>query len=117
MQLVLLSTDLMISSLVAGAALQHELTVVTVSDQAAALTAAREEQTRVLVVDLRLAGLDIAALIGALRDAVNDTVRVVAFGPHVHEANLAAAREAGCDEVVTRGQFDREAAQIFGGMV
>ncbi len=117
MQLVLLSTDLMISSLVAGAAQQHELTVVTVSDQAAALAAAGDEQARVMVVDLRLAGLDIAALMESLRTNANDTVRVVAFAPHVHEANLAAAQAAGCDEVVTRGQFDRDAALIFGRML
>jgi len=30
---------------------------------------------------------------------------VVAFGPHVHEERLAAAREAGCDEVLSRGEF------------
>jgi hypothetical protein len=32
-------------------------------------------------------------------------LRVVAFGPHVHEERLAAARNAGCDEVVSRGEF------------
>lgn len=34
--------------------------------------------------------------------------RVVAFGPHVAEGALAAAREAGADVVMPRGQFVRD---------
>lgn len=32
--------------------------------------------------------------------------RLIAYAPHVHTARLAAAREAGFDQVMTRGQFD-----------
>ena len=39
---------------------------------------------------------------------------IVAFGPHVHEERLAAAREAGCDEVVSRGQFFAQLDAILG---
>ncbi len=35
------------------------------------------------------------------------TPRIVAFGPHVREDLLAAAREAGADEVLTRSAFVR----------
>jgi hypothetical protein len=31
--------------------------------------------------------------------------QVVAFGPHVHETLLVAAEAAGCDLVLSRGQF------------
>lgn len=117
MKLVLLSSDLMISSLVAGAAGSLGLNVVTATTPAAAVEAASDDLARVLVVDLRLPGLNIAALLESLRAAREEGPRVVAFGPHVHEASLAKAHEAGCDLVATRGQFDRDAKQIIGGLL
>lgn len=116
MHLILLSNDLMITSLVSGAASQHDLTVKTVSNPVAAVEALGDE-ARVLVVDLRFPGLNVTTLMESIRTGCSHDVRVVAFGPHVHEDNLAAAREAGCDAVVTRGQFDREAAQIIGRLL
>lgn len=55
-----------------------------------------------IVVDLEAPGLDLSALLTALPDPAP---RVIAFGPHVQERRLAAAREAGCSRVVTRGQI------------
>jgi hypothetical protein len=37
----------------------------------------------------------------------------VAYAPHVHEQLLQAAAEAGCNEVFTRGQFDRQMEDII----
>jgi hypothetical protein len=37
-----------------------------------------------------------------------DRPGVVAFGPHVETERLAAAREAGADEVLTRGAFTQQ---------
>jgi hypothetical protein len=48
----------------------------------------------------------------ALRDLDNPPRKIVAFGPHVHEAKLAAARSAGCDEVISRGRFHAELIEI-----
>ena len=117
MKLVLLSNDLMISSLVAGVAGQLELTVSTATTQAGGLEAATNEEAHVLVVDLRLPGLGISELLASIRQERTNPIPTVAFGPHVHEANLAKAREAGCDVVATRGQFDREAKQIIGSLL
>lgn len=39
--------------------------------------------------------------------------RIVAFGPHVARDRLQAAREAGADEVVTRGAFEANLAKIL----
>jgi hypothetical protein len=43
----------------------------------------------------------------------------MACAPHVHEQSLAAAVAAGCDAVITRGQFearvDAQLAQLVGG--
>ena len=62
-----------------------------------------------VIVDLSTPGLDVAGFVKRLRgikasDAMSE-LRIIAFGPHVHEDRLAAAREAGCDEVMSRGQF------------
>ncbi len=109
MKLLLLSNDLMIGSCVEGAARQHELTMVTVRDQQAAIDAASEGDCRALIVDLRLPGLNI----GDLVESVKEHLPVVACAPHVHETRLAAAREAGCDVVLTRGQLDRELGAVL----
>jgi hypothetical protein len=52
-----------------------------------------------------LPSLDIAALVDQLKLKAASATRTIAFGPHVHEERLAAARHAGCDRVVSRRQF------------
>ena len=116
MRLILLSHDLMISARVAEAAHQQGLDVMTVNDHDAAVAAATETESGLLFVDLRLPGLRIGALVTAVRACRALHLPIVACGPHVHEANLAAAREAGCDAVVTRGQFDRDAENLLAEM-
>ena len=59
------------------------------------------------ILDLSMASLDPAEAIRRLRSASNG-VPILAFGPHVHEGRLAAAREAGADEVMSRGAFDAQ---------
>jgi CheY-like chemotaxis protein len=58
-----------------------------------------------VLVDLTTPGLDVRELIAKLR-AGERPPSVVAYAPHVHEQTLAAAAEAGCDLVLTRGQFN-----------
>ncbi len=76
-------------------------------DARAAIAAAGDPEVRLAAVDLRAPGLDVATLVAGLRSARSAPIHVLAGGPHVHEASLAAARAAGCDEVVTRGEFER----------
>ena len=45
------------------------------------------------------------------------TVRVVAWGPHVAKDLLQAARDAGADEVLTRGAMDHNLEEILLGLV
>ena len=59
-----------------------------------------------VLLDLNTPGVNLADLIPALRDAANPPRSIIAYGPHVHEDRLAAAAAAGCDEVLTRGQFN-----------
>ncbi|HMO85589.1 MAG TPA: histidine kinase [Lacipirellulaceae bacterium] len=110
MRLVLVTRDLMLISAAEGLAAQHGAHATTVGGVAAAGAACAEPETAALVaVDLRTPGLDVAALVAAVRRAA-PSAAILAFGPHVHEAALAAARAAGCDEVVTRGQFEQRLA-------
>ena len=107
MKLLLLTTDLMLISAAQGAADRNGVDLSTVPNTAAALKACGDNDVRQVVVDLRTAGLDIGALVAELRSACPARIPVMACGPHVHEASLAAAAAARCDEVVTRGEFDR----------
>lgn len=114
MKLVLLSTDLMTMSVAQGASDRHEMQLSVVATGPAAVAACGEEGVRLLAVDLRTPGLDVAAMMAELRASSGAVTRVLAFGPHVHEASLAAASAAGCDEVVTRGEFDRRLDAALG---
>lgn len=40
-------------------------------------------------------------------------IRVLAFGPHVEKNTLQAARDAGADDVLTRGAFDHHIDQVL----
>jgi CheY-like chemotaxis protein len=104
MSLLLISRDLATASRVEGAALRQRQSLRTVAGSEQAVAICGEGGVTLAIVDLTTASLDVAALVRELR-ANSPSTRIVAFGPHVHEAVLEAARLAGCDEVVTRGQF------------
>jgi DNA-binding NarL/FixJ family response regulator len=105
MSVVLFSADLMAVSRVEGAAAKAGASVSAVTTAAGAVEACRAASTAILVVDLSAPSLDIGSLIHEVKSAGGACARVVAFGPHVHAERLAAAERAGCDEVVSRGQF------------
>jgi CheY-like chemotaxis protein len=105
MAVVLLTGDLAVVSRVEGAVMQTGDTVRIAADAAQAVTHCLTERAALLIVDLSTSALDVAALVEQLRATRGGMLRVVAFGPHVHEERLAAARNAGCDEVVSRGEF------------
>jgi CheY-like chemotaxis protein len=113
MKVVLLSSDLMVVSRVEGAAAQMGAKSRAASNAAAAIDYCSDELVDVLIVDLSMPVLDLTALVNQLRADASRSVRVVAFGPHVHENRLAAAREAGCDLVVSRGKFFAEIDSIL----
>jgi DNA-binding response OmpR family regulator len=105
MNLVLLSSDLMAASRIQGAVSNFAARLRTVANAEQAVSACGEEPVNAVVVDLALPGLEIEPLVNSLKRGSAAPPKVVAFGPHVHENRLAAARQAGCDEVVSRGQF------------
>jgi CheY-like chemotaxis protein len=106
-KIVLFSVDLMLLSAAQGVADRQRATLVVTGDARAAVAAAGDAEARLAAIDLRAPGLDVGTLVAGLRSARQQPIHVLAGGPHVHEASLAAARAAGCDEVVTRGEFER----------
>ncbi len=69
------------------------------------LTAAAQRGPNSVFLDLSMPNIDVAALVRDLRNLELPPERIVAFGPHVHGPLLQQAKHAGCDEVLTRGQF------------
>ena len=105
MTIVLLSGDLLIVSRVSGAAAQQGLAFKSAATAEQATELCRAHAARILIVDLSTPSLDVADLVAGVKNGDDNPPTIVAFGPHVHEKRLAAARDAGCDRVVSRGQF------------
>jgi DNA-binding NarL/FixJ family response regulator len=106
-----LSSDLMFSSRVVGAAKAVGVSVSLVVSPAAVADKVTAD-CRLAVVDLTLDGLNLPAAVAAVR-AGSPAARIIAYGPHVDEAALADAADAGCDRVLTRGQFNKEYAALL----
>ena len=102
----------MVSSRVAGAGARSGVPVATVSTASALLQRAAAEQPRLVVLDLSLPGLNPSELVPQLK-SLSPAPWVVAFGPHVQEARLEAAAQAGCDAVLARGQFHAQIDELL----
>lgn len=104
MSALLITADLACLSSVTGGARRTGIELRTAASAAAAFEALAEKPARLIVLDLGTRDLALSETVPRLRELLPDAV-IVAFGPHVHENLLAAAREAGCTLVVSRGQF------------
>ncbi len=116
---ILLSADLMTASQAQGAAARAGCLLKTVANSAQLLAVATQElanqqQPILLILDLTTPGVDPASLVPQLA-ALMPRPTILAFGPHVHEARLQAAADAGCDRVLSRGQFHAQCEQILAG--
>ncbi|MEN1679895.1 MAG: hypothetical protein AAGJ46_09895 [Planctomycetota bacterium] len=107
---VLVTGDLMAGSQAEGAARAAGVTLRTVG--AAKVAEAVESAQPALVVFDLSSPTNLADAVAAIRAASPQTV-IAAYGPHVQEKRLEAAQAAGCDLVMTRGQFHRQAAEVF----
>ncbi|QEG34059.1 hypothetical protein [Bythopirellula goksoeyrii] len=111
MSIVLLSRDLMLSSKLEGAARRVDQTLKVIGTDEAVLESVAD--CRVMVVDLEIPGLDIDELVQNLKARSPEGIQVIAYAPHVRTEKLAAAKEAGCDLVVSRGQIMSDAESIL----
>jgi DNA-binding NarL/FixJ family response regulator len=102
---LLITSDLACSSSVAGAAKRAGVELRTALGLAAVDDKLAEESPAFVILDLSTAGVNPREFVPRLRPRLAAGGRIVAFGPHVHTSTLAAAKEAGCDLVVSRGEF------------
>src|SRR5438067_1165326 len=105
MKVVLLSRDLLAISKFRGAAERQQAEVAVAGSGAELVALAEAGDVGLAIIDLGLPGCVPAELVPALRGAAHPPRAVLAFGPHVQEERLRLAREAGCDEVFSRGEF------------
>jgi CheY-like chemotaxis protein len=112
MGILALISDLFTQSQVSAAAVRAGVPLEFALSVESLLAKAAQETPRLVILDLSHPGVDPAELVPRLR-AINASAPIAAFGPHVHRERLAAAQAAGCDEVISRGQFRAEADEIL----
>jgi DNA-binding NarL/FixJ family response regulator len=112
MTALFLSNDLLFSSKVTGTAAALQLPMELGMSAAKLLERAAAGDVRLVILDLSSASGNPAEWIPQLR-AIAAQCKIVAFGPHVQDQMLMAAHQAGCDEVLTRGQFNMDCANIL----
>ena len=105
---ILLSRDLIFTSKVTGTARELGYRVMTAGNLALAQAIIEEWQPRVVFVDLAAGELAAPGALLALQRLAGAETPFVAFGSHVDTPALAAARAAGCAEVMPRSKFSAE---------
>ena len=115
MDVVLLSNDLMVVSRVSGAAAASGSDLRVAANTSAAIALHAERPADMVVVDLGLPALELDVLLCGVKSNAEHSAQVMAFGPHVHAERLAAAKNAGCDAVLSRGQFFAQVDSIMNG--
>lgn len=110
--IILLTNDLMFQSRV-SAAVRNAGKTFLVDRTVSKLQERCEDASSVelVLIDLAFQDLDLSSGVTELRQAFGQA-KVIAFGPHVDVPRLNLAQEVGCDVVMTRGQFDRDLAEI-----
>lgn len=73
---------------------------------------AATESPGMVILDLAHPDADPASCVAQIR-ALAPQARILAYAAHVLAAKLEEARAAGCDQVLTRGQFNSQLATIL----
>lgn len=108
---VVLCDDLFFASQIDGAAAQFSLGVGVIPSVDAVIEAVNAGDVVRVIVDLELSAFDPVHFIARL--PANGRPYLLGFGPHVKKDRLEAAREAGFDEVVSRGSFSANLREML----
>jgi CheY-like chemotaxis protein len=106
------TNDLLFSSQVQSAADQIGVTLNVVRSAAELPRYLDAGDVRLVILDLTTADCGPGQLLPPLR-RLPECPHVVAYAPHVMKARLQAARDAGCDQVLTRGQFHARMGEVL----
>ena len=108
---ILLASDLMLTSSVSGYARSAGLAFHSATSVAQTRDLATRFPSALLLVDLGIYDLDVANLSDGLQPEMLRSA--VAYGPHVHTERLAAAEKAGFGKVMSRGQFAAQCGRLL----
>ena len=119
MKIILVSPDLMAASQIMRAVEAVNGKFRQVGTVAGAVECLNEDNSEsgdadhhVVLLDLSSKGTEVADSVTTLRQVAKPPT-IIAYAPHVHVERLDAAREAGCDYVLSRGQVYRELADLL----
>jgi DNA-binding NarL/FixJ family response regulator len=113
MSALVLISDLVMQSHVRGAAARAGTQLEIAGTTDALLEKAGSIRPALVILDLSHPGWDPRELVPRLKAVLPAGAAIVAFGPHVHRQRLEAATEAGCDRVISRGQFHAQVVEIL----
>ncbi len=108
---LLLTRDLMFTSKVTSTAASLGLRIEVVGTIEQLSRRLTEAAPRAVFLDLSLSDLDPVQVVAALPVAARP--QVIAFGSHVDEVRLNAARDAGCDDVMPRSTFSATLPELL----
>ncbi len=108
---LLISSDLFLGSRIQGAVTASGAVLTSASSGAAAVTSLKKHAYALILIDLETPELDPAEIV-RLANASEPTP-TIAYGPHVKERLLTAAKDAQCTEVLSRGKFDTTIRDIL----
>ena len=111
----LLTDDLMFIPRVTGAVESAGHALQVSGSTAAVIDALAASPVQLLLIDLSTRSLDLPELLDSL--CTESRPAVLAYGPHVQEDRLAAARDAGCDLVVPRSRFSGELPALLSSLL
>lgn len=111
-----LTADLLFGSRVKSTASAVGARVQLVRTADEMVRAAAQESPSLIVIDLDIRTLDPIELIKRLRGAGQPaSAPILAYVSHVREDLIAAAQQAGADQVMARGAFAKNLAAILSG--
>ncbi len=110
MKIIAIVPELLVGVRIEEAAKRIGATVASVSSGEEALARLADSGADLIVVDLGMDGLDLAAIVASSRAS---GATVIAFGPHVDVDSLRAAQRAGIERVFPRSRFLKALPRIL----
>jgi DNA-binding NarL/FixJ family response regulator len=106
--------DLLFSSKIRATAKQAGVDVTFARSPQEIIDQARAQKPSLIVFDLNSGKTDPVTTIAALKgDSALSALRILGFASHVHTELIAAARNAGADQVLPRSAFAANLAEIL----